>query len=69
MKALVALAVGLALVSPALAQDRVQDVLEALRAEHGFPGATVAWVAEKGEVQTRAAETAARSTYWSEARR
>ena len=54
MKALVALAVGLALVSPAMAQDRVQDVLEALRAEHGFPGATVAWVAEKGEVQTRA---------------
>jgi len=54
MKWLGAFAISAALLSPALAEDPVQEVLDALRTEHGFPGASVAWTGADGAVQTRA---------------
>jgi D-alanyl-D-alanine carboxypeptidase len=48
-----ALATCLTLAAPVLASDPVQDLLEVLRAEHGFPGASVAWVAPGGILETR----------------
>ena len=54
MKWLGALAINAALLSPALAEDPVQEVLEALRTEHGFPGASVAWTGADEAVETRA---------------
>ena len=53
MKSVIAFLVGLVLASPAVAGNRVQDVLDALRAEHGFPGASVAWTGPTGAVQVR----------------
>jgi D-alanyl-D-alanine carboxypeptidase len=53
MKLVIAIVAGLVLAGPALAQDRVQDALDALRLEHGFPGAAVAWSGPGDAVQTR----------------
>ncbi len=49
-----ALTLVLALCAPPRAGDGVPGVLEALRSEHGFPGATVAWIGSDGSVQSRA---------------
>jgi D-alanyl-D-alanine carboxypeptidase len=54
MKWLGAVAISVAFLSPALAADRVQEVMHVLRAEHGFPGASVAWTGAEGAVQMRA---------------
>jgi len=54
MKSVIAFMMGLVLAVPAVAGDRVQDVLDALRAEHAFPGASVAWTGPDGTVQVRA---------------
>lgn len=54
MKWLGAFAISAALLSPALAEDPVQEVLDALHAEHGFPGASVAWAGGDRVVQMRA---------------
>lgn len=53
MKWLGAFAIGVALMSPALAADPVQEVMGALHADHGFPGISVAWAGAGGAVQTR----------------
>ena len=42
MKSVIAYIMGLVLAGPAVAGDRGQDVLDALRAERAFPGASVA---------------------------
>ena len=54
MKSLIAFMIGLFLAGLAVAGDRLQDVLDALRAEHAFPGASVAWTGPDGTVQVRA---------------
>jgi D-alanyl-D-alanine carboxypeptidase len=54
MKWLGAFAISVALLSPALAEDPVQQVLDALRTEHAFPGASVAWTGADKAVETRA---------------
>ncbi|WFE75198.1 serine hydrolase [Roseinatronobacter sp. S2] len=53
MKSLIALMMSLVLTGPVIAADRVQGVLDALRAEHGFPGASVAWTGPDGAVHVR----------------
>ncbi|MCC5983536.1 MAG: hypothetical protein JJU42_04130 [Rhodobacteraceae bacterium] len=45
--------------SPALAADRVQEALDALHADHGFPGASVARAGGDGVEQMRATGWAA----------
>jgi D-alanyl-D-alanine carboxypeptidase len=54
VKALIAFGISLALGLPAAAGDGVQEVLDALRAEHGFPGVSVAWTGTDGAVEMRA---------------
>lgn len=53
MKLVTAFVLGLFLAGPSIAGDRVQDILDALRAEHAFPGASVAWIGPDGAVQAR----------------
>lgn len=53
MKSLIAFMIGLFLAGPTVAGDRLQDILDALRAEHAFPGASVAWTGPDGAVQAR----------------
>jgi D-alanyl-D-alanine carboxypeptidase len=53
MRSAAVFAIGLALAFPAWAGDALQAELDALRAEHGFPGATVGWIGAEGTVQTR----------------
>ncbi|MGY6550244.1 MAG: serine hydrolase domain-containing protein [Roseinatronobacter sp.] len=48
-----ALMISLVLAGPVIAGDRVQGVLDALRAGHGFPGASVAWTGPDRLVQAR----------------
>lgn len=55
MKKIIAFAASLALCLPAAAGDRMDELLDTLRATHGFPGISVAWVGADGDVQTRAA--------------
>lgn len=54
MRTLIAFTASLALSLPAAAGDRVQEVLDALQAEHGFPGVSVAWTGSDGAVEARA---------------
>jgi len=53
MRIVTAIAFALALAFPALAGDHVQEVLDDMRAAHGFPGATLAWTGDDGAVQVR----------------
>ena len=53
MKWLGAFAISVTLMSRAVAADPVQEVMDALHADHGFPGASVAWAGADGAVQTR----------------
>ncbi len=53
MKSVTAFVLGLFLAGPSDAGDRLQDILDALRAEHAFPGASVAWIGPAGAVQAR----------------
>jgi len=58
MRWLGAVAISVAFVSPTLAADRVQEAMDALRADHGFPRASVAWTgadaAEREDVRAGA---------------
>lgn len=54
MKTLIAFTISLALGLPAAAGDGIQELLDALRAEHGFPGVSVAWTGADGAVEVRA---------------
>ena len=53
MKSVTAFVLGLFLAGPSTAGDRLQDILDALRAEHAFPGASVAWTGPDGALQER----------------
>lgn len=53
MKSVIALMMSLVLAGPVSAADQVQGVLDTLRAEHGFPGASVAWMGPDGAVHVR----------------
>jgi len=53
MKSVIALLMSLVLAGPVSAGDRVQGILDTLRAEHGFPGASVAWTGPDGTVHVR----------------
>lgn len=53
MKSVIVLMMSLMLAGPVSAADWVQGVLEALRAEYGFPGASVAWTGLDETVDVR----------------
>jgi D-alanyl-D-alanine carboxypeptidase len=53
VKTLIAVTASLVLGLPAVAGDGIQEVLDALRAEHDFPGVSVAWTGSDGAVEMR----------------